>query len=524
MKAADSTKERSFFSIFLIIFTLLVVFTSITTVIGLNIYKRDILTDHKNRALDQILIQKRLMISHFDSIESDLIFLSNIDAVRRYISTGRETDRSLIETDYYEFIKSRTVYDQLRYIDKSGKETVRINFNTGAPDIVAAELLQDKSGRYYFEESLNISKGAVYISPFDLNIENGEIEQPLKPMIRFGTPVYQSAEPAASGIVILNYLGENIINDLKEAASLHSGSFSLLNSEGYWLYNNNPAEEWAFMYPDRNDLKLSIKNPDLWSNISESAHNQFLYNSALYTANTVDISFRSGSSEFSRTFIIINTISYKQMGIDSNTLNLLFLKIFLFALVVVTVLSVFISIILQQRNRYRNELQRTAFYDQLTDLPNRILLQERAAMTINHALRYKHSYAVLFIDLDGFKAVNDTFGHTAGDMLLIETGQLLSGCIRNTDTAARIGGDEFIVLLSEVHSPKDAETAAEKISRKLDRTLDVENSRIHISCSIGAAVASATSLKDFDLVIKAADDEMYKVKDTGKNNFSIVEL
>ena len=175
------------------------------------------------------------------------------------------------------------------------------------------------------------------------------------------------------------------------------------------------------------------------------------------------------------------------------------------------------------RQRYEARVQQLALYDGLTGLPNRALLEDRLRMALVHAQRSERGVALLFLDLDRFKAVNDTLGHPAGDVLLREVAERLPRCLREGDTAARWGGDEFIVLVPDLPGkrPAAAEAVAvviEKIREVLSGPVKVESQEFEISMSMGVALYPGDGASVTDL-IKNADTAMYQAKDKGRNTY-----
>jgi diguanylate cyclase (GGDEF)-like protein len=156
-----------------------------------------------------------------------------------------------------------------------------------------------------------------------------------------------------------------------------------------------------------------------------------------------------------------------------------------------------------------------ALYDTLTGLPNRKLIVERLAQTIVKAKRENFRVAVLFIDLDKFKPVNDEFGHAVGDLLLKEVAIRLQSCMRESDTVARLGGDEFVALLAHVNDRHSAEVAAEKMLQTLKQPFEVAGHCLNIAASIGIAVYPEDGL-DHNSLIKSADLAMYEAKNRSR--------
>ena len=172
-----------------------------------------------------------------------------------------------------------------------------------------------------------------------------------------------------------------------------------------------------------------------------------------------------------------------------------------------------------KRKASEEETRRRANYDSLTGLPNRSLFRDRLEWEIKRSERNGLPIALLFIDLDGFKAINDSLGHDAGDQLLRQVTRRISGCIRGTDTVARLGGDEFTLILSEVNQVPHVEILAQQILDELARTFFIRRNNVHISASIGITLfpKDATTA---ERLLKNADQAMYAAKDAGRNGFS----
>jgi diguanylate cyclase (GGDEF)-like protein len=158
-----------------------------------------------------------------------------------------------------------------------------------------------------------------------------------------------------------------------------------------------------------------------------------------------------------------------------------------------------------------------ALYDVLTGLPNRKLFTDRLLHSLARAKRDKTQVAVMFIDLDKFKPVNDNFGHGVGDLLLKQVAKRLQECVRESDTVARLGGDEFVVLIPRAQEQHGEMVVAEKILKALSRPFDISGHTLHISSSIGIAIYP-TDGSDEKLLLKNADTAMYQAKKSGRNN------
>lgn len=167
-------------------------------------------------------------------------------------------------------------------------------------------------------------------------------------------------------------------------------------------------------------------------------------------------------------------------------------------------------------------IHRLAHYDAITDLPNRVLLQDRLLHAINLAARSRSRFALLFLDLDGFKLINDTFGHAAGDEVLRLVGDRLSSRLRKADVTARIGGDEFAVVLNDVNNDRDVQIACDELLRVVTEPYDIEHQDHLVTTSIGVALYPEDG-SDVQTLLKHADAAMYQAKENGKNRYVFYE-
>ena len=172
----------------------------------------------------------------------------------------------------------------------------------------------------------------------------------------------------------------------------------------------------------------------------------------------------------------------------------------------------------------KNELlEKVSSTDSLTKLPNRLLLEDRMSLAINSAKRNKTILACCLIDLDGFKEVNDRYGHDAGDFILVEASKRMIDSIRNVDTVARLGGDEFVILLTNLHNNQDSVKSLERVLHSLSQTYTYNNQNIDsISASIGVSFYPNDN-KNAETLLRDADIAMYKSKNNGKNKYSLFE-
>ena len=171
-----------------------------------------------------------------------------------------------------------------------------------------------------------------------------------------------------------------------------------------------------------------------------------------------------------------------------------------------------------ERKNYQAELERQATRDALTGLANRSLLSDRMGQALAQAHRSGHAAAVLLVDLDNFKLINDSLGHATGDLLVKAMAERLSGCVREGDTVARMGGDEFVIIMHHVRDESDVTAMMQRIVATIATPLDIEGRELHVTCSTGAALYPKDGTSGEDL-LRNADTAMYRAKEQGRDSF-----
>jgi len=229
--------------------------------------------------------EKKILSQNIEDIFSDLLFLAQQELFQNNsINKNRYNQLNQTTNSFRLFSQNKKRYDQIRYIDVNGNEQIRINYENKTARIVPISKLQNKIHRYYFNKTMSLKAGEIYISPFDLNIENNQIEVPLKPMIRFSTPV-TDRNNLRNGIVILNYYGQIILDKFLEIKQGSADTIMLLNSDGYYIIGHNRDQEWSFMFPDKKYGHLASDFPKIWQKIKankqhfhQSEHGLFFHN------------------------------------------------------------------------------------------------------------------------------------------------------------------------------------------------------------------------------------------------------
>ncbi len=179
-----------------------------------------------------------------------------------------------------------------------------------------------------------------------------------------------------------------------------------------------------------------------------------------------------------------------------------------------------VRLLYKQLEDYSRALESLALHDPLTGLPNRRLLMDRLSLSIAHAHRNQSTMAVMYLDLDGFKLINDTLGHDAGDTLLQMVADRLVAAVRQEDTVSRLGGDEFVIGLSELSHADDAVNMASKVIQALAQPYNIQGRNVSMTASVGVGIYPAHGL-EVETLMKNADLALYEAKRTGKNTYRI---
>ncbi|MCK5662272.1 MAG: PAS domain S-box protein, partial [Thiotrichaceae bacterium] len=248
----------------------------------------------ENRHSHQLLKQQqqhnlKLLENHYQqelkSVVTDLKFLSEQNELKNLINQKTEARIDLAQ-EYQSFSQFKGKYDQVRFIDIDGREQIRVNLIQGYAVIIPDDQLQDKSDRYYFTETITLDKEQVYLSAFDLNIDSGKIETPIKPVIRLATPIFNKNNQV-SGIVILNFLGQQLLDFLADSPD-SPNQHLLINEQGYWLKGLKSSDEWGHMYPDRQSKTILNRFPNAWEQIQAAEKGQFHSASGLFSYTSIN--------------------------------------------------------------------------------------------------------------------------------------------------------------------------------------------------------------------------------------------
>ncbi len=558
----------------------------------------------------------------FAGVVADLQILANSDAVRSYLLNPDTEETRRVTREFALFSLQKRLYDQIRVLGPAGHERVRVDYRDGAPYVVPANELQDKSSRYYFRDTARLGRGAVFVSPLDLNTEHGRVEQPFKPVVRFATPLL-GADGKLAGELIINYRASGMLRQLGQGLAGGHGDGMLLDGQGYWLYDAvHPQREWGFMFGD--GVSFAASYPEAWSRISALGAGQVETPNGLFTfASTYPLRNlgrgSAGSTKFETAegdidnyrWTVVSHLPEQRLaayvaGNRTQYLPLYFISLLLMTLLaigytrlrvsqretqeaarlaarvvdvtrdgvaitdaerrIVSVNRAFTALTgylpaevqgrdikqfhadhydtehfrqlwsaveasghwqgelwyhrrngeyfaadvsvnsvanedgkvghymevfsdISDRNQLDDNLQRLAQHDSLTGLPNRILLLDRLTMALARARRDRDQLALLFVDVDDVKSINDHDGQAAGDAVLKAVAERMQqACTRAEDTVARFGGDEFVILLPRIAGPQSAADMKKRLYDAVTAPVPYADRSLTIDASIGIAL------------------------------------
>ena len=510
--------------------------------------------------------------ANIDNVSGDALLLASLP---KSVAIGRARDpmpQGSEEAGLTEIFKAMMAvhpeYFQIRLIsaDRHGLELVRVDRDDDQLVAVRAGALQEKAHYPYVFNTLRLRRGQVYLSDITLNHEEGAHSGLHKPTLRVASPVVGDDGRGLGLVVInldLNGLFDRLKSDLPSAYQLY-----LSNHWGDYLIHPDPAEVFGFDQGRRFFIQEFFEPVSALINGQSASVVTNLDSAQQLVAAFVRMPF-GGSLE---THFVILGLSQPLENVvrEASRLGWNTVRMILALGVVAVLLAMLVSravtgplrtmvdamslfskahvvselpsarrdeigllasslndmqntIVANMRDlkQSRQTLEHLAQHDSLTGLPGRALFSDRLRQALSQAKRDQTRMALLFVDLDGFKRVNDTFGHHVGDLLLIDAANRMKACVRDADTVGRLGGDEFVVLLTHVEEEQDAVLVAGKICAALNQPFDLDGQNQLIAASIGVAIYPEHGSDELTLS-KSADAAMYLAKEGGGNRVRLV--
>jgi len=518
------------------------------TLLSYHSERQRVLSEFVDQGRENVRLARGQMVARMAVLASDIRYLARSHALVGYLRAPDDATRSDLQTDWRSFAESRGTYDQIRLIDKTGQERVRINFDPAQGRAVVPSELQFKGDRYYWRDTMALARDGIYASALDLNVEHGVIEQPLKPVMRIGMPVFD-ADGTKWGVVVLNYLGRDILDPL-----LRDGRAPLwlVNHDGYWLRGPSEALEWGFMF-DAGEHTLQAQYPTQWATIQAADTGSFEDEQGIWSFATVDAAEPLDQGRAQATGDQV--LTWKLVGLMPRSAidRVLSRSAWIHTVVTVLMLAVLfagarrtaLAMVAEETSRHaleriNRELERRVAertrklasevetrrqsekllahrvtHDALTGLANREAAEQAFAELSAACTQSGTRLALVFVDIDDFKLVNDHLGHPLGDELLRIIAHRLSHGTREGDVLARYGGDEFLLLIQLAREGGELSAAVNRIVHHFDESFELDGHHVKVSVSLGLALFP-TDAEHWPGLLKAADTALYEAKRRGK--------
>ncbi len=472
---------------------------------------------HEKNELKQA---KKAFLQQLNHASRDLLILRNNHHFKDHDILS-SVNRAQLEQDYANFISIKNFYTQIRILDLTGKELLRVHRDKHNVAIVSAEQLQDKSHRYYFKQAIKMNPSAIFISPLDLNFENGEIERPYKPMIRLAS-VLMGPKGTKIGLLIVNLEGAHLLSQLDNISKNSSGNIMLLNKDSYWLFGDT-NKQWSFMFANKPQHRFKDQQPHIWQSmqtqangIIENENNVYIYEH-LTLLNDMLLPNNIANSLINRPeWTLINKVPLAKIESEFSSLKKLIIALYLGIMTLMIFVIYTFAIHTIKRRKYQAKVENYAYFDSLTGLYNRRIFLEQLDLEIIKATQLSCPLVLMYLDLDYFKPINDELGHGAGDEVLKEVAIRIKSCLRQQDIIARIGGDEFAAILPQLNDKKAIADIAERIITSINTPFTIFDQQ----CSLGISIGIATSAPETQTSIKLktqADQALYEAKNSGRN-------
>lgn len=521
-------KKTFFLSFGLVFVAVTIIFLATTMLLQAEVNRvKRIEVDISERSL--ISSEEYLINYRINRLTSDLQFIS--DTLKQDFPADENYNE--IEKLWFSYSNSRKVYDQIRFIDAEGNERIRVDYSNTGAIVIPQKDLQNKKDRYYFQQTIELDNDQIYISPLDLNVENGAIELPINPVIRFAKPFFDQ-NGVKKGIVILNYSAADILKQIASIASSSFGNIFFLNSDSYWLYNSHDAyTEWAFSYNPDSTVKFSSYFPKEWNLMSAGGSGTMVTENGYFcyitipfdSIHTPDTAGSTVACEMGNSYIVsyIPAVSGAGTYPSSNIKNLAiasFQQYYPFYITILLFSAVLAGFITSSRTKSQ-QVKFFSEYDVMTNAYNRHAGIDKLSAMYRSLSKNSCNMSVCFIDVNGLKEVNDTLGHESGDELLTTVAKTISAHIRGNDFLIRLGGDEFLIVFQGIDESL-AEAAWSRIVAEFDQINNTEQRKYLISVSHGIETLSCTLNQVLDNVLHQADAKMYDEKRRIKSNIQII--
>ncbi|WP_281971172.1 MULTISPECIES: diguanylate cyclase [unclassified Polynucleobacter] len=439
-----------------------------------------------SKNVEQIIKKNETQLNNLTDLINNLS-LKNASEFKRFASEKKQFER-LVDT-----LKSDPIIDVVTLVDEDG---FVLNFSRKYPPPPI-----NLSDRDYFIYLRSHTDSNTFFSAPVKNKGTGD-------WVFYLARRINGPNQEFLGVVLIG-ISVQIFSDLfaQIGEKLGHGSSVILYNQDKILISRWPLKEENIGKLNPNQIiDQSLKNPD-------RSNNTIIVNDFGFNRGTDPIERMVNFQQVPDVPFIVGASIVKEAYLSEwfKSVHLIFLSTIFFLIFIVI-----LYLVLEKSYRNNVSIQFRADHDPLTGLLNRSLFQDRLHQAISKSKRQNHLFALLFVDVDQFKNINDHFGHHIGDLTLIEIAARLKSSVREDDSIGRLGGDEFLILLENIDHPSNALQVAEKIRLKLHQLMQLNEISININVSIGISIYPLDGI-DADILIDKSDQAMYNVKQTGSN-------
>ena len=519
MASADgirSSFQRKRYLIAGFVIFLLINVSSIGTMITIHLAARAPLQRQiieQEKSVQTMLI--RMINSRIDNVMSDLLHLTDLFSQKlngEDLITGSD-EKNAITENWISISNRKLYYDKIRFIDIEGMEKIRVNYSPDGAYIVPRTELQDKSGRYFFNEAIKLEAGQIYMSSADLNMDNDIIEYPIVPTLRFASPVFNSSGEKI-GLIMINYELSELLSAFKQISESSNSYTYWLNQDSFYLFNQKePDRAWGFMFKERSYDRLADDYPEVWQTIVNASSSNYKADNGVFISTWFRRdSYFPGNTSVSSSLLTENDRWLLVSEIDKNNSNWYAFEdkpsaVLAYVLneqreilFIIFLISIVFLLVWNFNANNRSKLERY-LYDHLTGALVRHSGLEKLQSQLKSSQADLTNITICFLDINGLKEVNDTFGHECGDELIKLVADTVRMEVRHSDYLIRMGGDEFLIVFYD----SDLE-AADKIWQRIDASIECLN-RQRFSDSIDECTRSTALSKPAFAAVNNSDEK-----------------
>ncbi len=514
-------------------FVAFLILTAITTLIFRSFYSYQVNDYRRNLMLQEkqsILLQDQLLRKEFQMLRSDIEFISAPAILRPALRTlARGGSGADLLSNLQTFLSVKGFYDQVRLFDSSGRDLFCEEVDSSGRLIRCREHDRRSSELdMLVSRALQSEDDHFFISGMVLEKKNQILLTPFRPVMYICRPVFDESG-RIMGVIEIRYKADKLTQYFAVTEKLGDAHHFLLDEDGYFLYSRLESARWGFAVPGREKESFMRDNPEEWGYVQAVPLYQTANLNGIFTSYRVNVSLNPTDPDIADSqadvgglrWYIVNHVPQERIYLLNANLARRLLTIAIIFILIMVFPAWMVARSLASKKHDRDQLFHHANFDTLTNLPNRSLFYDRLDLVMKNARRYKHTLALMYLDLDGFKDVNDSLGHDAGDYVLQQTAFRLLGAVRESDTVARMGGDEFTIILSQIRAADDAKAVAANILEKFQEKFTFNGRDVHVGISMGIATSSGE--KERDVLLNDADSAMYQAKNSGKNTFVLAE-